>query len=308
LLFAAVIVAALSSPRVCASEEGKKGELAASLDKIASGDLRLQAQGLQEIREIRQGIIQSLISILKHNKIRSPFDVRDEKGRVDLNNAGLGAVQTAIELLGEFRATEAIDTLIENITFFHLRDLTRMTSGEDFTDMLKGLAVRVRPGSYTPDSCATVRALVHIGTPSVPAALRALKSGKREMSAGEVELLSYVIGRIEGTQSAIALLEGELAAEASQPIRDRLRQSIEYLRSSNPVKYQFSPPYYRLGEASVGSEEPNRNESRTQEIPGVPKGELTREGTHWFQLGLIIGLLALVGVLIFLLLGRRYAQ
>ena len=97
-----------------------------------------------------------------------------------------GPKDLAVELLGEYRATEAIDLLVKDVSY-------RVPAISPADDSLVG---------YT---CA--KALIEIGSPSVQAIVRCLQQPAKEK---ELMLFAHVIRRIDGEDVGLFRLEAAL--------------------------------------------------------------------------------------------------
>lgn len=171
-----------------------------AIQNIQSNDLALQEEGARQILENRQGIISALLTLIE----QTPKKIKGSKR----NN-----VLHAMNTLGQMRATEAVELLVDYM---------------DFPRPSKGLTADSIP---LPDKLyPAVGALIRIGRPSIPPILGALENGRGEERVFLL-LARWTVYRIEGGRAeAIFRLESELEKAKSSERKAVIRKLLEYTK------------------------------------------------------------------------------
>lgn len=166
--------------------------------KIASRDASLREQGVSELVRQRKELIRGLIGILKD---AGKFPSDEERG----------AVISAIHVLGEMRAVEAVDTLVHYI---------------DFPASNKPVSHGLRPlGEVYP----AVAALIKIGNPSLPAVVEVLKTST-EGDDVVMNNCGWIISHVLSPELVKSYLEIALKAEKDPKKRARIITFLETSR------------------------------------------------------------------------------
>jgi len=161
------------------------------LDMLASPKLADRVAGEKAEIQARERRIQALLTIAQKQDKKPQF---------------YGSRLYAIRLLGEYRAAQAVDFLVENVSL-----------------NLPALASESFLGGH---ECA--RALIQIGNPSIEGISRRLSKPCEEL---EIKLFAYVLGAIDGKEISkhrleLAEKEAENLATVDGPVR---RQNIKKL-------------------------------------------------------------------------------
>lgn len=167
------------------------GEISGLLSQLHSKDQKTRSRAKKALINLanasfqsRRLVIQELIKIL--NDANS------------LSEAGLYSTwYDAAELLGRFKATEAIDTLVRYL---------------DFTDGVYGLSVANRPA---------VKALVQMGEPAVPRLIDALSEGKPSIRMNAAESLGLI-----KTNEAKSALARALVTETDTTVLAEIKRAL----------------------------------------------------------------------------------
>ncbi len=163
-----------------------------AIGKIRSSNSALQEEGGRELLQQRKELISSLINILKQGDKNAKGEKRS-------------SLVAAINVLGEMRATEAVDILVDYIKFQAIDELI--------------IFDRLTPPS---EIFPAVKALIQIGKPSFPPVLRALKESTDE----DVILLrwnsGWIILKVLGRKLGRTYLEDALQSETDPKKRARI--------------------------------------------------------------------------------------
>lgn len=162
-----------------------------SVSGLQSSDASIRARVASELREARQKTISELMAVAE-----APSKPEE------LNSAK----ELSIDLLGEYRATEAIELLIKNIEY-HVSSIT---------------FERVPAANYP-----CVRALAKIGVPSLHAIIRHLDN---PCSEKELKLCANVFRLVDGDDVGVLRVEIALKKAEGQA-RKNLEQLIVLLKA-----------------------------------------------------------------------------
>jgi len=169
-----------------------------AIGKIRSSNLALQEEGERELLQQRKELISSLINIL-------------EQGDKNAKREKRSSQVAAINVLGEMRATQAVDILVDYIEFRASDEL---------------IMHRLTPPS---EVFPAVKALIKIGKPSLPPVLRALKESTDE----DVILLDWnsgwIIFQVLGHKIGMIYLEDVLQNEIEPKKRERIEDLLNRL-------------------------------------------------------------------------------
>lgn len=171
------------------------------LNDLRSRDIPTRAAARVRIVEDRKDLIRGLVNIVKE------ADDSDDK-----RCPGAGLKRTAIEILGEIRATEAVPVLYENLK----HEATLFDGGMD--DM-------ANPGKRYP----CVGSLVKIGSPALARAWYRVEMSDDPL---ERELCSWIIGQVESSQTARLLIERKLAK--ADPLKKARLEAARSLLETMP--------------------------------------------------------------------------
>ena len=176
-----------------------------AIQRIRSDDAKSRLAAARELTERRAQTIKALIAIVKEPVPDGAAEAKDPADAIkaSFNNSR----QIAIELLGEYRATEAVDVLITNISY-------RVAS--------------ISSGEYTVASAyPSVRALAKIGTPSLAAIIARLDQPATEK---EMKLFATVFRLVDGED--VAILRAELALKKAEGLKKKnLEQLVALLKA-----------------------------------------------------------------------------
>jgi hypothetical protein len=154
--------------------------------ELSAKDGNQRWSALEQIRKRRAELIQSLLIIAKTKEVHYEFS--DERA-------------VAVRLLGEMRASEAVDTLINEIT------------------LKPPLVILFEDSPAEPYPC--VKALIEIGDPAV----RALLTRVKEKPSRDILILHvYIIYTVEGNWEAGAL-------KIEKALKDSVSGRREYLQA-----------------------------------------------------------------------------
>jgi hypothetical protein len=171
--------------------------------RLLSADAETRQEAKREILEARTKLIADLLKM-----------IGDEDNRLKRHDS----VSKAMYILGEMRATEAIETLVSNIT--HPID---NPPGEPRPSIHPKIVSRdARPLSAWP----AVMALVKIGEPSVQPALNRLRN---YLSTNEKSACVLVLEGVRGRESAATILKDAIAKETDPQRRSRLENGLNLL-------------------------------------------------------------------------------
>ena len=175
--------------RLQSAEEAERRAAMASIQALY-GELQneLPEGGKVAALPVYQELAAGLVRIV--GKEREQYDSDDEK-------------LLAVLLLGEMRAAEAVDVLLDNLTFRPPR-----------------LIEEAGLGALYP----CVEALIRIGQPSVEGILR---RASRQYGDREIMLLSHIVRRVMGREDGLGRFEGEL--ELALKRVDNLRDIVANL-------------------------------------------------------------------------------
>jgi hypothetical protein len=292
LTFVAPVIVTVWFSDNCLSDEPKDPPyLKPLLEKIVSTHTYEQDGGKVELFIIRHRTISFLTKVIEDEKMKANVVINAD-GEPVLNEAGTSAVLAAMRVLGEYRAVEAIDPLLRNITFWCPQ------AREPIGPFLGG-TVRSHPKLFP-----AVRALINIGNAVTPLALRYLKSDEPQAEE-KVKNLAYVIASIEGKNTAISLLERELSAETHEKAHANIQKAIEYLRTTEVDQYHYnyelpSPPYQIWPEA-----QPQTQEGRAKVAPPATSEKPTVSHIWVIMTASIVANVALAGLVVLLLRRRK---
>lgn len=170
-----------------------RGRLVETAEKFEANDNRVAIITMKELVEEREQMINYLRSLLKSNVIKNG------KRRV---------VCSIVDLLGEYRASQAIEEMLDLILYHYDVDL----------GVTNGSMRRKDPAVW---SVPAVRALVKIGIPAIPKILENIKAvdvnefrGQREVTA-----LSFVLFAVLGRDLALKRIE-DIQNERNQKVFD----------------------------------------------------------------------------------------
>lgn len=178
-----------------------------SLITLLSGEEKMSDQDLKRYVQNRRSVVQQLLSVVRRN-IKSPSE----------------ATREIIIMLGELRAEEAAEFLVDNIKV-------------------------MPPGTFektTKIVYPAVGALIHIGYPSVQVILN--KGFLRERSDLEQKLMAHVIRSVlgQGYQNSwevgtrlgrLIIQEHLCSAKPPAPVRERLVKFMEkHFPTEKPIK------------------------------------------------------------------------
>lgn len=185
-----VIVGLIVVLSVWAQKENKESNI---MEKLRSKDEELQREAKKEILTKRKELIEGLINILRDEKIKSE---------------NRSCALTAATILGELRATEAVEILAENMS---LRKKSPIVSG---------------PTLWLETAYPCMGALIKIGKPSIPAMVKLISENDDE---DILHYAGFVIKEIEGKKIGKLILVDALATETDKEKQKRLKIALEYL-------------------------------------------------------------------------------
>ena len=169
-----------------------------SIEKIKTEDLGAQRQGLNEILSGREHIVAALTDYIRNANRKAEGPARS-------------SIVTAIEVLGEIRAVDAIDDLVE------------------FIDFPRSLQTIIRGHRRVTEIFPAGKALINIGRPSVNAIIDALETkGKSE----DVFLFNcrWIVSQIEGGRLAAQnRLKFDFDNESDPERRARIHRLLKYV-------------------------------------------------------------------------------
>ena len=190
-----VFAATMMSGKCVAVDEGQtdKSVEIEWLDGLRSEKVRKRVEARDEAEKTRKAVINRLIEIAKAEKVGgTSFD---------------SSKRLAIELLGQYRAEEAVDFLFSVLLY---------EEGPSYFGPL-GLE-----GKYP-----AVGALIKIG---IPAAKKAFSRIAETEDAKELELCFLIIARVYGKDVARLIVEEKLKKATYQPRKRKLEKGLkEYL-------------------------------------------------------------------------------
>jgi len=177
------------------------------VNMLLSEERSVREQAQAEILEARAKLIADLLTI-----------IGDEDNRLKRHDS----VSRAMYILGEMRATEAIETLVSNIT--HPIDNPPHEPRPSIHPSI--VTQDARPLSAWP----AVMALVKIGEPSLQPVLNKLRDYS-DMSEKSAYVL--VLAGIKGRESAATILRDAIAKETNPQRRARLENGLSLLLKLN---------------------------------------------------------------------------
>lgn len=198
---------------------------------LLSQNLRERQQGRREISQERAELVSQLSAIID--------DPQNHLYRRD-------AVESAMTLLGELRAPEAVDVLVSHIGFPHV---PHPEAGELACLEVDGGVFGKTIGQLLP----AVPALIRIGEPSVEAVIKRLSTTDNVL---EIEACRAVLKKLDQSASLRARLQKALkhAAPAKQ---EQLKDTLQMLDEHTSAHTEPSPlcawSWGMLGPWSLGS-------------------------------------------------------
>jgi hypothetical protein len=176
------------------------------VDQIRSENAQVRTNAAFRLRSWRSDTIAGLIQVTNDPSLREQNPE---------------AVETAINLLGSFKAAEASDTLVQLVTFLP-------PSWRPAAPSL--------PSPYSPSGIAAkspaVDALVEIGSPALPAVIGFASSGKAH--GDEISYLAHAVNRILGKECGKIFLQEEFAKAKTQLARGGLKELMRVVAQTPP--------------------------------------------------------------------------
>lgn len=173
-----------------------------AIGKIRSSNLALQKEGGRELLQQRKELISSLINILKQGDKNAEGEKRS-------------SLVAAIDVLGEMRAIEAVDILVDYIKF-------------PASDKLVVFYKIIPPSEIYP----AVKALIKIGKPSLPAVLRVLKESTDEKDVILLTNSGWIISQVLGHKIGKIYLEDALQSETDPKKRARIEDLLNLFKEN----------------------------------------------------------------------------
>jgi len=200
VLVGLVGMAAMYAPAANGDTEAREGAIVG----IRSNDAKMRLAAARELTGRRAQTIEALIAILKEPVTDSAAKAKDPASAIKA--ALYSTRQLAIEVLGEYRATEAVGVLIANISY---------------------LGVSLDLGYKVASAYPSVRALGRIGTPSLAGIIARLDQSTTDK---EMKLFATVFRIVDGED--VAILRAELALREAEGLRRKnLGQLVTLLKA-----------------------------------------------------------------------------
>lgn len=163
---------------------------------ILSRNIVERAQAAKRLRRQRAEAIDHLVSVLDHLKLQD-----------DVDDSFFGARSYVIQILGEYRAEQAVPILVSGITF--------IPSGFELDESIPAEAYNL---------CAV--ALRDIGRPAIPRLTRVALHAEAE---DEWRLAAWVLAQIEGVDEAEHRLTR--VAKETPRLADRCEKAIQHMKA-----------------------------------------------------------------------------
>lgn len=185
---------------------GIAGSVATATGQFDTGALFVaddatRSQAMEATLESRQRLISTALQVLRET---------DPKRHEDLRVA-----RDAIRLLGEFRASESVEVLVDRI------DLLLYWSDEEAG------ASKAEEAILWSQGYGAAGALIKIGKPAVPACIRRISQAEDPLVR---KLCARVILEIEGSRIGKLVVGDALAEAATEQQRQRLTEALKFFK------------------------------------------------------------------------------